>query len=173
MTTQRRVPLRAAAVVVAVLLLQIALVSDLRIAGRMGDIVLVVVVAAGITGGADRGATYGFVAGGLFDLLVDTPFGLTALTYLAVGYAVGVAAVALQRTGGWWAVGMAVVAAAAQALLYTAVGNLLGVDYAFGAVPAIALAMAAVAAVLVVPATRVLWWVHGHTEPDRLEVVLR
>jgi rod shape-determining protein MreD len=173
MTTRRRVPLRAAVVVAAALLLQIALVSDLRIAGRMGDLVLVVVVAAGITGGADRGATYGFAAGALFDLLVDTPFGLTSLTYMVVGYAVGVAAVALQRTGGWWAVGMAVAAAVMQALLYTAIGNLLGVDYSFSAVPAIALAMAVVTAVLVVPATRVLWWVHGHTEPDRLEVVLR
>jgi hypothetical protein len=65
------------------------------------------------------------------------------------------------------------VAAAVQALLYTAVGNLIGVDYPFSSLPAIALAMAVVGAVLVVPMTRVLWWVHGHTEPDRLEVVLR
>jgi hypothetical protein len=40
-------------------------------------------------------------------------------------------------------------------------------------VPAIALALALVAAVLVLPAEGALWWVHGHPEPDRLEVVLR
>ena len=28
-------------------------------------------------------------------------------------------------------------------------------------------------ALAVVPLMRVLWWVHGHDEPDRLEVVLR
>jgi rod shape-determining protein MreD len=170
---RRRVPVRAALVVAATLLLQITLVSDLRIAGSMGDLVLVLVVAAGITGGADRGALYGFVTGVLFDLLVETPFGLTALTYMLVGYAVGVVAVALQRTGGWWAVGMGAVAGAVQAVLYTALGNLIGVDYSFGAVPGIALAMAVVAAVLVVPFTRALWWVHGAPEADRLAVVLR
>ncbi len=82
-------------------------------------------------------------------------------------------ATTLQRTGGWWAVGMAAAAGAAQAILFTAFGNLVGVDYSFGDVPAIALALALVAAVLVIPAERALWWVHGHPEADRLEVVLR
>ena len=92
MNQRRWVPARAALVLV------VALRSCCRsrwsttcgVAGAIGDLVLVVVVAAGITGGADRGATYGFVAGLLFDLLVDTPFGLTALTYALVGYGVGV-----------------------------------------------------------------------------------
>ena len=119
MNQRRWVPARAALVVAVAVLLQISLVNDLRVAGAMGDLVLVVVVAAGITGGADRGATYGFAAGLLFDLLVDTPFGLTALTYALVGYGVGVVATALQRTGGWWAMGMAAAAGAAQAVLYT------------------------------------------------------
>ena len=173
MNQRRWVPARAALVVVLAILLQISLVNDLHIAGAMGDLVLVVVVAAGITGGADRGATYGFAAGLLYDLLVASPFGLTALTYAIVGYLVGVAATTLQRTGGWWAVGMAAVAGALQAALFTGLGNLVGVDYPFDDVPAIALALALVTAVLVVPAEKALWWVHGHPEADRLEVVLR
>ena len=173
MNQRRWVPARAGLVVVVAVLLQISLVNDLRVAGAMGDLVLVVVVAAGITGGADRGATYGFADGLLFDLLVDTPFGLTALTYALVGYGVGVVATALQRTGGWWAMGMAAAAGAAQAVLYTAFGNLVGVDYSFGDLPTIAFTLALVAALLVVPAERALWWVHGHSEADRLEVVLR
>ena len=87
--------------VVLAIVLQVSFVSDLRLFGAMGDLVLVVVVAAGITGGADRGATYGFAAGLAFDLLVDSPFGLTALTYALVGYGVGVLATLLQRTSGW------------------------------------------------------------------------
>jgi rod shape-determining protein MreD len=173
MSQRRWVPARAAVVVVIALVLQISLVNDLRISGAMGDVVLVVVVAAGITGGADRGATYGFAAGVLYDLLVDSPFGLTALTYALIGYVVGLVATTLQRTGGWWAMGVAAAAGVAQAILFTALGNLVGVDYPFGDVPAIALALALVAAVLVLPAERALWWVHGHPEPDRLEVVLR
>jgi rod shape-determining protein MreD len=160
-------------VLVAALVLQVSIVSDLRAAGAVGDVLLVVVVAAGLTGGADRGASYGFAAGVLYDLVLDTPFGLTALTYSLVGFAVGLIGSLLMRTSGWWPVGVAAGAGAAQAALYTSVGNLVGVAYPFGAVPDIALVMAAFAAVLVLPALRVLWWVHGHPEPDRLEVMFR
>lgn len=173
MSQRRWVPARAALVVLVAILLQISLVNELRIADAIGDLVLVVVVAAGVTGGADRGATYGFAAGLAFDLLVDSPFGLTALTYALVGYGVGVVATALQRTSGWWPVAMAAAAGVAQAVLYTSLGILVGVDYPFGDVPAIALALALVGAVLVVPMEHVLWWVHGAPEADRLEVVLR
>jgi len=170
---RRLVPLRAVLVVVAALVLQVAVVADLRVAGAVGDLMLVVVVAAGMTGGADRGATYGFAAGVAYDLVLDTPFGLSALTYALIGYAVGVVATLLMRTSGWWPVGVAAAAGVVQAVLYTSVGNLIGVPYPFGDVPAIALALAVVAAVLIVPAMRVLWWVHGHAEADRLEVMFR
>jgi rod shape-determining protein MreD len=170
---RRWVGLRAGLVLVVALLLQITLVSDLRMAGAIGDIMLAVVVAAGMTGGADRGVAYGFAAGLLYDLALDTPFGLSALTYALVGYAVGLAASALLRTSGWWPVIIAAVAGAVQATLYTSLGNLIGVAYPFGDVPAIALVMAGWCAVLVLPLIRVLWWVHGHSEPDRLEVLLR
>ncbi len=166
-------PFRAVLVVVAALVLQISVVADLRVAGAVGDLMLVVVVAAGMTGGADRGATYGFAAGVAYDLVLDTPFGLSALTYAVVGYAVGLAASVLVRTSGWWPVALAALAGAVQAVLYTSLGNLIGVAYPFGDVPAIAVVMAAAAALLVVPAMRVLWWVHGHAEPDRLEVMWR
>ena len=98
MRPRRWIPLRAALVVLAALLLQVSLAADLRVAGAIGDLVLVVVVAAALTGGADRGATYGFAAGLLFDLVVDAPFGLTPLTYALVGYGVGLAGAAIQRT---------------------------------------------------------------------------
>jgi rod shape-determining protein MreD len=173
MTPRRWVPARAALVLVAALLLQISVVSDLRVAGAVGDLMLVVVVAAGLTGGADRGAAYGFAAGVLYDLVLDTPFGLSALTYALIGYAVGLAGSALQRTSGWWPVVLAALAGLAQAALYTSLGNLIGVAYPFDDVPAIAAMMAAVAALAVVPLMRALWWVHGHSEPDRLEVLLR
>lgn len=173
MTPRRWVPLRAVLVVVGALVLQISVVADLRVAGAIGDLMLVVVVAAGLTGGADRGATYGFAAGVAYDLVLDTPFGLSALTYAVIGYAVGLAASVLVRTSGWWPVALAALAGAVQAVLYTSLGNLIGVAYPFGDVPAIAMVMAAVAALLVTPAVRLLWWAHGHTEPDRLEVMWR
>jgi rod shape-determining protein MreD len=173
MTPRRLVPARAVLVVVAALVLQISLVADLRVAGAVGDLMLVVVVAAGLTGGADRGATYGFAAGVAYDLVLDTPFGLSALTYALVGYAVGMAAAVLMRTSGWWPLAVAAAAGVVQAVLYTSLGNLIGVAYPFDEVPGIAFVLALVGALLIVPALRVLWWVHGHSEPDRLEVLLR
>jgi len=166
-------PLRAALVVAVALLLQVALVADLRVAGAMPDVMLVVVVAAALTGGADRGATYGFAAGLLYDLVLDTPFGLTPLTYALVGYVAGLAAGLVQRTSGWWPVLLAAATGAAQVGLYTSLGNLIGVAYPFDDVPAIALVVGAGAALGVLPALRALWWVHGHDEPDRLEVMFR
>jgi hypothetical protein len=68
---------------------------------------------------------------------------------------------------------VAAVAGAVQATLYTALANLLGDAFPFGHLPAIALVMAAWCALLVLPLIRVMWWVHGHSEPDRLEVLLR
>lgn len=164
---------RPVLVVLLVVLVQATVMSDLRVAGALGDLVLVLVVAAGLSGGADRGATYGFAAGLLYDLVLDTPFGLSPLTYALIGYAVGVAGAALMRTSGWWPVAVAALAGAAQAVLYTALGNLVGVAYPFRDVPAIALVQAAWCAVLILPALRVMWWTHGRSEPDRLEVVLR
>jgi|SRR5512138_2885502 rod shape-determining protein MreD len=165
--------LRATLVVLAALLLQISIVADLRIAGAMGDMVLAIVVAAALTGGPDRGATYGFTCGVLYDLVLDTPFGLTALCYTVVGALAGWVGVLVGRTSGWWPVLAAAVAGGLHAVLYTSAGNLVGVAYPFGDVPAIALALAACAAVVVLPLMRVLWWAHGHPEPDRLEVSWR
>jgi rod shape-determining protein MreD len=165
--------LRAALVVLVVLVVQATLMTDLRVAGALGDLVVVMVVAAGLTGGADRGATYGFALGLAYDLVLDTPFGLSPLIYALIGYAVGLAGAALLRTSGPWPVAIAAVAGVVQAVLYTAVGNLVGVAYPFRDVPTIALVQAAWCAALILPALRVMWWVHGHSEPDRLEVVLR
>ena len=173
MNGRRWTGLRAAVVLVVALLLQLTVVSDLRVAGAIGDVMLAVVVAAGMTGGADRGVVYGFAAGLLYDLTLDTPFGLSALTYALVGYAVGLAGSALLRTSGWWPVIVTAVAGAVQATLYTSLGNVIGVAYPFGDLPIIALVMAAWCALLVLPLIRVMWWVHGHSEPDRLEVLLR
>jgi rod shape-determining protein MreD len=172
MRPRRGVAVRATLVVVTALVLQVTLVKDLRVTGAMGDLLLVIVVAAAVTGGPDRGVTYGFAAGVLYDLVLDTPFGLTALTYALVGYAVGIVAVALGRTSGWWPVVLAAVTGLVQAVFYTCLGILIGTSFPLADVPRIGLAMAIVAGVLITPMLRVLWWVHGHSEPERLEPYL-
>ena len=75
MTNRRLVPVRATLVALAALILQVSFVADLRIAGAIGDLMLVAVVAAGLTGGPDRGVAYGFALGVLYTepVLVHEP----------------------------------------------------------------------------------------------------
>ncbi|NOX32068.1 MAG: hypothetical protein GXP35_18800 [Actinobacteria bacterium] len=72
------------------LVLQASVVPVFAIDGRVVDIMMLLAVAGGLLGGADRGVAIGFGAGLGTDLLVQTPFGLWALVGAIVGYSVGV-----------------------------------------------------------------------------------
>jgi rod shape-determining protein MreD len=173
MRTRRLTSLRGALVVLVALVAQIAIVADLRVAGAVGDLMLLVTLAAALTGGPDRGVTYGFVAGLAFDLVLDSPFGLSALTYAVVGYGVGLVCAGSFRPTGWSPLAVAAVAALVATAFYTGVGHLVGTPYPWGDVPAITVAVGLWNAALVLPAMAIMRWVHGPTEPDRLEVALR
>jgi hypothetical protein len=90
-----------------------------------------------------------------------------------VGYGVGLVCGGLFRPTGWWPLAVAAVAALVASAFYTGVGHLIGTPYPWGDLPAIAAAVALWNAALVLPAMAVMRWVHGPTEPDRLEVALR
>ena len=77
--------LRALLLVVVTLLVQSTIVLDLPIGGAHPELMVLLPVAAGIVGGPEEGAVMGFVAGLAADLLLPTPFGLTALVGCLVG----------------------------------------------------------------------------------------
>lgn len=160
-------------VVVAALVLQEALVSDLRVAGAVGNLMLVVALAGGLTGGADRGVVYGFAAGLGHDLLLDSPFGLSALVLAVVGWSAGAVTAALVRPPRWWAPVLAVVLGLASAASMTVVGHVAGVPYPASDIVRIGLVEGLMAAVLVRPVCGVLQWVHGSDEPEPYRVALR
>jgi rod shape-determining protein MreD len=82
--------LRIALLILVTVVVQTALGSDLRIAGVAPDLMVLVSICAGLTGGAEAGAWVGFWAGLVMDMfLTSTPVGLSALTYCIVGAAVG------------------------------------------------------------------------------------
>ena len=94
----------AARVVLVVLLfvtVQETLMLDLRVGGVHPDIMVLLPIVAGIAGGPARGATMGFGAGLVADLFLPTPFGLSALVGSLVGFGVGVATLALDRSALW------------------------------------------------------------------------
>jgi len=121
---------RKAARVLATILLALVLQStigvDIRIAGIHPDLMLLLPIAAGIAGGPEDGALVGFLAGLAGDLLLPTPFGLSALVDCLVGFAVGASTGSLAREIWWIAPLVALAGSAAGVLAYAVLGAVLG-----------------------------------------------
>ena len=154
--------LRTGVVLVTALLLQVAVVPWLTIAGAQVDLLLLVTLAAGLSGGPERGARVGFVAGILWDLVVAGPLGLSALTYCLAGYFVGSAQRSVVGPTWWAPIPSAALASAASVFFYAAFGAILGhEEWLDGQTLVIAGVVAVSAAVLVLPAIRILAWTEG------------
>jgi rod shape-determining protein MreD len=75
--------------VFAVLVVHDAVLRGVRFDGVRPDLLLGLAVVAALVAGPDRGAVVGFLAGLVADLFVSTPFGLSALVWCLLAYAVG------------------------------------------------------------------------------------
>ena len=94
----------ALAAVSVALVLQASLFSHLTVQGVVPDLVLLVVVAAGLVHGSEVGLVLGFAAGLLLDLAppADHYAGRWALALMAVGYVAGrLASSGHLRVGQW------------------------------------------------------------------------
>lgn len=100
----------------------------LRIAGVHPQLVLLVPIAAGMVTGPREGAIAGFLAGIAIDLLLPTPFGLTALVGCLTGVAVGRVTGSLTREVKWIPMLVALAASAGAVMLYAVLGAVLGQD---------------------------------------------
>lgn len=105
--------------------LQGTLGAWLTVAGAHPDLMLALVVVASLTGGSSRGAIIGFALGLLSDLFLDTPFGLSALTDVLVGYGVGM--LSTEADAAWWLRPLIAGGASAIAVaLYAGLGAIVG-----------------------------------------------
>lgn len=77
---------------VVVVVVQVGVLERIVIGGAHPDGFLMFAIAAGIVGGAQRGAVVGFVTGLVADVFVTTPYGLSALCYVLVAFTVGLMA---------------------------------------------------------------------------------
>lgn len=150
----------AAALVLVVV--QIALVDRLSIAGVHAELIWVLPVAAGLGAGPMPGMAAGFVGGVVADLYLPTPFGLTALVGTVLGYALGrLGEEGVGDLGGaaWWvAPALAAAAGALAPLLYALCGAALGHVSYLSAVPlwSVCLQSSLACALLVRPVMRLL-----------------
>ena len=150
---------RVVLVVVGFLLVQETLVLDLRLGGVHPDIMLLLPIMAGIVGGPARGASMGFGAGLAADLFLPTPFGLSALVGCLIGFGVGVATLALDRSALWLAPVAALGASALYEGLYAVLGSVLGQPQMIHVdLVRIILVVSVTNAVLAIPARRVVAW---------------
>jgi rod shape-determining protein MreD len=101
--------------------------NDLRVAGVAPDLLVLVTICAGLTGGAEAGAWMGFWSGLAADLfLTSTPLGLSALTYCLIGAGVGALRTAVLPESRLLTPVVALVATAASVLLFVGLGDMLG-----------------------------------------------
>ena len=113
-------------VIIVALAVQRSLFTDMRPLDAIADIMLLLVLAAGMVSGPRDGAICGFVIGIAYDLMLRTPFGLSALTYAMVGYAAGYLQ-ALVSAAPWWAAMLIMGAASAVSIAgYAVVGTVFG-----------------------------------------------
>lgn len=161
---------KMALVLFSVLVIQVGVVADLPAFGAVGDLMLLTAIATGSVGGPNRGALYGFCAGLAYDLMLDTPFGLTALVYAVVGYAVGVASGWYLEPRAWYHLTVAALASVVAVALMVGVALVLGLRYPLNDVVRAAAVMVAWNAVLILPARRLLRWAIGEDEPDRFRM---
>jgi len=80
---------RLGALLVVAVFLQTVVAPNVRILGANPDFVLLIVVSVALLRGAEIGAVFGFLAGGLVSIALFEPPGVRSLTMVAVGFLVG------------------------------------------------------------------------------------
>lgn len=146
-------------VVFVVLVVQHAALDFIRIGGAHPDAVLLLPVAAGYVGGAERGAKVGFVTGLVADLLLPTPFGLSALVGCMLGFATGTATKSLVRSTRLLGISTCTVATVAGLSAYAILGAVIGQPGSLSVNLGPALVMATpAAAILATPVLAMVRW---------------
>lgn len=150
------------------LVLHTTLLNEIRIAGVMPDVMLLVAVAAGLEAGPGYGAVIGFASGMLADLLLPTPLGLSALVFTLIGYIVGLAKAGLLRDSPWFPVAVAFVASSAGVALFALIGSMIGETGLVNAhLATIMLVVGITNAVLALPVLRLMRWSLAGRPPER------
>lgn len=159
---------KTAGVVFVLIVLQASLVAKVPVFGARADLVVLAPIAAGIVAGPDTGAVVGFCAGLAFDLLLPTPVGMSALCYCLAGYGCGLVQGTVLRASWWIPLVTAAVASGGSAVLFWALGSVLGQPLpGVWDLPTIVPVIAAVSALLCLPLLRVFQLALAESTPDR------
>jgi len=167
------VAVRTSLVLVVALTLQLGMASSITFFGVQGDLLLLIAISAGIAAGPDRGAAIGFGAGLAYDLMLQTPFGLSALTYALVAYLVGSLQDSVLRAAWWIPVATATAATILGVILYGVLGTVVGEDFVGWDLLRIALLVAVLNTVAAPFVVRTMRWATGSVNSVRARAVYR
>lgn len=118
---------RLVLILIGALVLQVAVVDQVVVLGAHADLMVLLAGAAGLIAGPARGATIGFVVGLVADLVVTTPYGLSSLAFVLLGFGCGLLRLApAAREARTVQVAACVVAGAVGTVLYAFLGALVG-----------------------------------------------
>jgi rod shape-determining protein MreD len=150
---------RVAFVIFVLLMVQSILMVSLRVGGAHPDLVWLLPITAALLDGPETGAIVGFWAGLAFDLVLPTPFGLSALVGCLLGYATGSLTAAVDPRAAWLKPVAALIGSVAADMLFAVLGAVFGqqqmVQVDFLAVFAV---VAVSSVVLVLPVNRLMRW---------------
>ncbi len=150
---------RVAFVIFIVLMVQQTVMVALRVGGAHPDLLWLLPITAALIDGPETGAIVGFWAGLAFDLVLPTPFGLSALVGCLLGFATGILTAAVDPRAAWLKPVAALTGSIAADMLFAVLGAILGqqqmvqVDFV-----ALVLIVALSSVILVLPVSRLMRW---------------
>lgn len=159
--------IRLVLLVVTTSVLQATLFPDLRFFDVAPDLGLVATIAVAYRVGPERGAVYGFANGLAIDLFLQTPFGLSALSFAVIGYGVGIVQGGMSREVRFGAPLFGGIGGLVGGFLFVAVAALAGEDQVLALRTVYVVLLAgvydAILAFVVFPAAR--WATRGDEAP--------
>lgn len=159
---------KTALVLITALLFQVSLVARFSLDGARGDLLLLIALSAAVAEGPEKGAIVGFAAGLTFDLVLSTPFGLSALVYGVVGFAVGGFQGSVLRVTRWTPMASVFAGSVLAVVVYAVAGSMLGQHSLSGpGLPAIVAAVAVPNGLLAPLTTRLMRWALVDTSQHR------
>ena len=164
---------RVSFLLVVGLTIQVGIGPEVHVLGVQGDLMLLIAIGGGLAAGPDRGAAVGFASGLGYDLLLQTPFGLSALTYALVAFLVGSLQDSVLRAAWWIPVATAAAGSAVGVILYGVLGTVVGMDFVGVSLPKVALVVGTLNAIAAAPTIRAVRWATGTQDSVRARSVYR
>ena len=150
---------RVALVIFIALMVQQTVILALRVGGAHPDLLWLLPITAALCDGPETGAIVGFWAGLAFDLVLPTPFGLSALVGCLLGYVTGSLTAAVDPRAAWLKPVAALAGSVAADMLFAVLGAIFGqeqmvqIDFV-----SLFLVVGISSVVLILPVNRLMRW---------------